>query len=453
MAEQQAIQKATGPLGTIKKFIADPETQRRLADMLGAQAGTFANSIINVVSGNNKLQKCDPKTVMRSAMIAASVKLPIDPALGFAAIVPYGAEAQFQLMYKGVIQLCIRSGQYETIYDTEVYRDELESYNPITGEVKFKDLTEYKLRPQRDIQDVVGFYCHFQLLKGFHAGLYMTKEEVMGHAERYSKAFQYDLRANKKASPWSTDPIAMGRKTVILGLLKRYGIMSVEMQDAIIADTEGDDATTKHVESEQTDATNGRETFSLSSGAQTPARQPDEQTQEQPQQEQPIAGEEVKPCYYCKKLVAKRYRHVGHLACRDCVAKDAAAGAAPTDVGTDQEQQADAKEDGVTEGTDARPAASGVDPDAAVECENKHTFPYKVLVQGELGKVCPECGAEEWKVLGAEPAPEPGPNDFIQCKYGHRFYRSSVIPSPLAVGDQIGLCPVCRAEDDAATLV
>jgi recombinational DNA repair protein RecT len=163
--------------------------------------------------------------------------------------VPYKDTAQFQIMYEGVIQLCIRSGQYQRIHDTEVYQDELKSYNPITGEVLFRELTEYKMRPKHDINDVAGFYVCFKLLKGFEASLYMTKEEVLAHAERYSKAYQYDLRSGKKLCPWSTDPIAMGRKTVILGLLKRYGIMSVEMQDAVAKDAENEYETVKPVES------------------------------------------------------------------------------------------------------------------------------------------------------------------------------------------------------------
>jgi recombination protein RecT len=241
--------------------------------MLGERASSFSNSIINVVSSNNALQKCDPSTVIKSAMISASLNLPIDPALGLSAIVPYKDAAQFQLMYKGVIQLCIRSGQYETIHDTEVYRDELESYNPITGEVKFRELTEYKMRPQHKWEDVVGFYCRFRLLKGFTSSLYMTKEEVMAHAERYSRAYQYDLKFNKQTCPWSTDPIAMGRKTVILALLKRYGIMSVEMQDAVVADSESEYGGTRQVESTTLEPTQGRQSFGFEQKGEQP---PDE---------------------------------------------------------------------------------------------------------------------------------------------------------------------------------
>lgn len=251
-----ALDKARqNPIALLKKYVNAPAVQERLKDMLGNRASAFSNSIINVVNGNSGLQKIatqNPESIMKAAMVSASMNLPIDPALGFSAIVPYGGKdptAQWQIMYKGVIQLCIRSGQYETIHDTEIYVDELESYNPITGEVKFRDLTEYKLRPKHDFGDVAGFYCHFKLLKGFRASLFMTKDEVMEHGKRFSKAYQWDLKKGDRSSLWSTDPIAMGRKTVILQLLKRYGIMSIEMQDAVSQDYESDDVTSRHVDS------------------------------------------------------------------------------------------------------------------------------------------------------------------------------------------------------------
>lgn len=269
MPDQTTELAASTPLGKLKQYLKHDDIQQRLRDMLGERAGAFTNSIINTMSGSRQLMKCDPETVMQSAMIAASVNLPIDPALGFAAIVPYKSTAQFQIMYKGVIQLCIRSGQYERIHDTEVYQDELESYNPITGEIKFRCLTEYKMRPKHDLADVVGFYVCFKLLKGFEASLYMTKEEVMAHAERYSKAYQYDLRERKQTCPWSTDPIAMGRKTVILGLLKRYGVMSVEMQDAVRQDAESEyDGAAKPVESTTIPKTAGMHAFGKKKGAE-----------------------------------------------------------------------------------------------------------------------------------------------------------------------------------------
>lgn len=454
MAENQLAQQA-GPITTIKKYINDPETQQRLRDMLGAESGTFANSIVNLVSGSAQLKKCEPSSVMRAAMISASVKLPIDPALGFAAIVPYGGIAQFQLMYKGVIQLCIRSGEYEKIHDTEVYRDELQSYNPITGEVRFRDLTEYKMRPQHDFKDVVGFYCEFKLLKGFRASLYMTKEEVMEHAKRYSKAYQYDLRAGKKDCPWSTDPIAMGRKTVILGLLKRYGIMSVEMQRAVIEDAE-DESFRHQVESRTIEPTNGRKPFGFNTPSQTGAEEtPGTEETGQGSTEAPGPAEEgLKGCYYCGNQVEKRVRYEGHLACLQC-----AAGKKDESTGNGQDGTSEGTEDGAMEPTEGEPAPAEEEefaPDTIVECDNKHRCRFDQLLPFTDGLACPVCNSINWWSVEEpkeETPPAGDPNEILRCKQGHTFRRSKVKSTPLAAQPgQLGKCPMC-AKDDVLTIV
>lgn len=254
--EQTKLAPNIGPLATLLKYTQDPETKRRMSEMLGQRAGAFLNSIINVTKNSKQLQeiaRVNPASIMASAMVAASVNLPIDPALGFAAIVPYSGKspaAQFQLMFKGLIQLAIRSGQYARIHDTEVYKDEIRSYNPITGEIEFNDPDTYKMRYEGRVEDVAGFYTFFRLKTGFEASKYISFEEAMAHGRRFSRAYQYDLSSKKQASLWSTDPLAMGRKTCIKMLLGKYGILSIEMQDAFVA--EGEDFSPdgpQHVES------------------------------------------------------------------------------------------------------------------------------------------------------------------------------------------------------------
>lgn len=236
---EEITTRGSNPVARIRNFLADVNVKERLEDILGKRAGAFGNSIINVVRGSNALQKCSPESIMSASMIAATMNLPIDPALGQAAIVPYGGKAQFQIMYKGVTQLCIRSGQYKTIHCAEVYADELESHNPITGRVTFKDPKTYKLRYESKEKNIVGHYAYFELISGFEKWDYMTSAEVLAHAKKYSKAYQYDLRDNKRTSKWSTDPTPMGNKTILLRLLTKYGIMSIEMQDALLADHAG----------------------------------------------------------------------------------------------------------------------------------------------------------------------------------------------------------------------
>jgi recombination protein RecT len=238
LAQNQPGTLAKNPVSAIRQFIANPEVKRRLEEMLGKRSEAFANSIINVVKGSGKLQVCTPDSIMSSAFIAATMNLPIDPSLGFAAIVPYKTTAQFQLMYRGLIQLCIRSGQYARIHCTEVYKDEIKSYNPITGEIQFNDPSVYKMRYEGKpgVDNVAGFYAYFKLVSGFENERFMTTAEVMSHAKKFSKAYQYDLSQQKATSVWSTDPVSMGQKTVLKSMLSRYGIMSIEMQEALIAD-------------------------------------------------------------------------------------------------------------------------------------------------------------------------------------------------------------------------
>jgi recombination protein RecT len=238
--EQGQIQKAKMPtaLAKIQEYVNNPDVRTRLKEMLGERAGAFGNSIINVFRNTAALQKCEPSTVMSAAMVAASMNLPIDPALGYAAIVPYGNSAQFQIMYKGLIQLCIRSGQYARIHNTEVYKDELKSYNPLTGKVEFNDLSTFKMRDEKNIANVVGYYSYFKLVSGFEGENFITTAEAMAHGKRFSKAYQYDIQQGKKASLWTLDPVAMGRKTSLKMLLSKYGIMSLEMQNAFIEESE-----------------------------------------------------------------------------------------------------------------------------------------------------------------------------------------------------------------------
>ena len=246
-------QLAKNPVGQIKLYVSDESVKKRFEEMLGKRSGAFLNSIINVVRNSRQLQNCAPESVMSAATVAATLNLPIDPALGQAAIVPYKTNAVFQIMYKGVTQLCIRSGQYATIHCSEIYKDELKSYNPITGVVKFHDPETFKMRDSGK-GEVVGHYAYFKLVSGFEKSDFMTKKQVMAHAEKYSKAYQYDLRDKKKSSPWSTDPIPMGNKTVLLRLLKKYGVMSIEMQDAIVQDNSfeaAEETAKKRIESEQ----------------------------------------------------------------------------------------------------------------------------------------------------------------------------------------------------------
>lgn len=221
----------------LNKMITQDNVKTKFEEVLGKKSGQFLTSIVNATRGNTKLQECDAGSIISAGLVAATCDLPIDSNLGFAAIVPYGNKAQFQMMYKGFVQLAIRSGQYRDINVSEVYEDELVSYNPITGKLQFaEDFEKCTQRAEGKRENVIGYYANFSLLTGYSKGLYMTKAEVENHAKQYSAAYQNDIKKGWTSSYWSKDFDSMAKKTVLKLLLSKWGVLSIEMQKAIIDD-------------------------------------------------------------------------------------------------------------------------------------------------------------------------------------------------------------------------
>ncbi|MDO4306019.1 MAG: recombinase RecT [Eubacteriales bacterium] len=252
MAQQPpAAQSKQAPVpivNQVKAMLSEDKVKKKFTEILGQKAPQFMASITNTVSGSAQLKKCPAASIIGAAFVAATYDLPIDSNLGFAAIVPYNESvynpetrqydkvprAQFQMMYKGFIQLAIRSGYYEKMNYAVVYEDELRSYNPITGEIQFvDDFDNCTQRNEGDEAHVAGYYAWFRLKTGYSQELYMSKKAVDNHARKYSQAYRYDLNKNKKSSKWTTDFEAMALKTVIKLLLSKWGILSVDMQRAI----------------------------------------------------------------------------------------------------------------------------------------------------------------------------------------------------------------------------
>lgn len=248
-----AVQKKNqpGPVAQVKAMLEQENVKSRFREVLGQKAPQFMASITNAVAASDQLKTCNANSIMAAAFVAASLDLPIDSNLGFAAIVPYKKNykdkqtgewmsktlASFQMQYKGYVQLAIRTGQYEKMNCSEVYEDELVSYNPITGECEFvTDYSKCVHRTSGQTDKIVGYYAWFRLLSGFTKELYMSKAEVNNHAEKYSQSYRYDKQKNKQSSVWSTNFDAMAKKTVIKLLLSKWGIMTVEMQKAITDD-------------------------------------------------------------------------------------------------------------------------------------------------------------------------------------------------------------------------
>ena len=197
--------------------------KQKFNEVLDKGAPAFVTSILSLVKSTPQLAAADPKTVVSAAMTAATLKLPINPNLGFAYIVPYKDTATFQMGYKGYIQLAMRTGQYKTINASVVYEGQIEDVDFVTGEI---------IRGKKKSDKVVGYVAYFELINGFSKMVYMSHEDMMRHALTYSQAYKYDQKSGKKSSVWTTNFEAMGLKTVLKQLISKYGIMSIDMQGA-----------------------------------------------------------------------------------------------------------------------------------------------------------------------------------------------------------------------------
>ena len=199
---------------TLKGMLEMPAYKNKFNEMLGKKAAGFMSSIIAVTNNNNYLMKADPATVIGAAAQAAMLDLPINKSLGFAYIVPYKGAAQFQLGYKGYIQLAQRSGQYVDIGAKTVYEGELEYENRLLDKFKFGDRTGDK---------VIGYLAYFRLTNGFEKMLFMTIDEMQAHAKKYSQNYKGGT------DKWGlTDFNTMAEKTVLKRLLSKYGPLSIE---------------------------------------------------------------------------------------------------------------------------------------------------------------------------------------------------------------------------------
>ena len=248
---ENELQTTQGKAVTVGEIVKKPTMVNRFADVLGGQekANQFLASLTSAVNGSTNLQKCSPMQTIGCAMIAASLNLDINPNLGFASIVPYkdGKSGkyipQFQMGWKGFVQLAMRTGQYKTMNVTEVYEDEYDGYDPFKGELRFHIVSDGD-RSNGRTDKIVGYCFYFELVTGFSKMTYMSKEDARNHAKRFSKAYQSDLKYGTTNSPWSTLFDAMAEKTIVKNTLSKWGILSTQMGLAQSADmasvTDGD---------------------------------------------------------------------------------------------------------------------------------------------------------------------------------------------------------------------
>lgn len=216
---------------SLKVLLSAEITRGKFEEVLGKKAPGFIASLLSVVNNNELLSKAEPKSILNAAMIAATLDLPINQNLGFAYIIPYNDRksglviAQFQMGYKGFVQLSMRSGQFSTINTTDVREGEITGENRLTGEISF----DWK-KEDRDKLPVVGFIAYMKLINGFEKSLYMTVQQLKAHGVKYSQS------AKKGYGLWNDNFDAMAKKTVLKLLLSKYAPLTTQMQTAQLAD-------------------------------------------------------------------------------------------------------------------------------------------------------------------------------------------------------------------------
>jgi recombination protein RecT len=210
---------------TTKELFQKNSIQDRFEKLLGKKAPGFISSVLQTVNNNKLLAKAQPETILQAAATAAMLDLPINQNLGFAWIVPYKGQAQFQIGWKGFVQLALRTGQYKSINVCEVFENQFKSFNRLTEELD----ANFNIEGSGEI---VGYASYFKLSNGMEKTCFWSKEAVHAHAKKYSQAY------NKSFSPWQDkDQVhAMAKKTVLKNMLSKWGIMSIEMQTAQLTD-------------------------------------------------------------------------------------------------------------------------------------------------------------------------------------------------------------------------
>ena len=230
-------------VGNFKEVLDNKYYKEQLKSVMKDNAGTFAASLLELVTSDDKLLACNPKLLMAEAMKAASLKLPLNKQLGYAYIVPYKDTPTMIIGYKGLYQLAIRSGLYKTINADIVYEGEYQGYDKISGEIH--------INGGKESNKIVGYFAFFEFTNGFRKMMYMSLEDMCQYARKYSATLRNCKMSNEQLAEmaqkqsesgpgnsvgWYGNFNDMATKTVLRRLLSKYGYLSIEMQNAMSVD-------------------------------------------------------------------------------------------------------------------------------------------------------------------------------------------------------------------------
>lgn len=268
----------------ITAFLNQDKVKNQLAQAVGKNSMRFVSSVVSAVTVNPALQECTNPSILSAALLGESLNLSPSPQLGQYYMVPYESKkegvkvAQFQMGYKGYVQLAIRSGQYKKLNVLAVKEGELVRFDPLTEEIEVRLIEDDEEREQAK---TIGYYAMFEHINGFKKALYWSKKKMLSHADRYSQAFSKDakemtVRGKKKtkvsfadfesgnypkedewmySSFWYKDFDSMAYKTMLRQLISKWGIMSIDMQRAYDGDMAEirEDGTNQYVDNQPGD--------------------------------------------------------------------------------------------------------------------------------------------------------------------------------------------------------
>ncbi len=261
MAVNNSLAKKQGQT-TFSTYLTADAVKNKVNQIVGSKDGPrFITAIVSAVSTNPALAKCDHASILSAALLGETLKLSPSPQLGQYYMVPYDdtergiTVAQFQLGYKGYIQLAIRSGYYKKINVLSIKDGELVKYDPLeeTIEVNLIDDEE-----KREAATATGYYAMFEYHNGFRKTLYWSHKKMEAHALKYSKGYAADKKKGASWTFWSKDFDGMAYKTMLRQLISKWGIMSIDMQKAFESDVvaeQQEDGSMKYVESDTPNST------------------------------------------------------------------------------------------------------------------------------------------------------------------------------------------------------
>lgn len=269
MANEVAVKEKTG----IASYLTSPAVKENISNVLGKDhVDSFVADVVACVQNNETLAKCTNKSIFSAALLSKSINLPLTPQLGYAYLVPfdckkqengktvYEKEAVFQMGWKGYVQLALRSNNFKKIVTTDVRKGEITGFNPFDDEYEIHPI-EFEKRIAKDdkgnyLIPVVGYYGKIEFTSGYSKEMYMSREDMLAYATRYSKAFRNDQNKHTSYSFWTTSFDDMARKTMLRQLLGKFGLLTAELQTAYTHDMaiEREDGTLDYIDNKPDDA-------------------------------------------------------------------------------------------------------------------------------------------------------------------------------------------------------